>query len=101
MAKFDNWFLRPIQCFTPSKIEKAKGNGEIRQLIFETDSRLYLIKDWESKKSWNFECIGPEFRTASFWNNLFFDTECVRLNYAFMIFLLMGTSSLYAFGIEK
>ena len=23
MAKFDNWFLRPIQGFTQSKIEKA------------------------------------------------------------------------------
>ena len=28
-----------------------KGNGEIRQLIFETDWRLYSIKDWESKRS--------------------------------------------------
>ena len=28
-----------------------KGNGEIRQLIFETDSRLYSIKDWESNRS--------------------------------------------------
>ena len=27
-----------------------KGNGEIWQLIFETNSRLYWIKDWESKK---------------------------------------------------
>ena len=35
-----------------------KGNGEIWQLIFDTDSRLYSIKDWESKSIWNFKRFG-------------------------------------------
>ena len=41
-----------------------KGNGEIWQLIFDTDSRLYSIKDWESNDlkysgaSVMFDCSG-------------------------------------------
>ena len=68
-----------------------KGNGEIRQLIFETDSRLYSIKDWESKKHKRYILLGGA------WDTWFISTD------EFIILRWMNTKSntkLYSFSCK-
>ena len=51
MAKFDNWFLRPIQGFTQSKIEKAKKSilDEKLYVIFIDNCKFYAFKQQNEK----------------------------------------------------
>ena len=43
MAKFDNWFLRPIQGFTQSKIEKAILNTQLLEVQFSNPLCLFAF----------------------------------------------------------
>ena len=50
MAKFDNWFLRPIQGFTQSKIEKAKIIADVLNICIlpMRIGRTAAFKSWIS-----------------------------------------------------
>ena len=56
MAKFDNWFLTPIQGFTQSKIEKA-----IRCIVRPLPQEMLLVHLWTE------EAVGSHSSLANQW----------------------------------